>query len=453
VSAPPGAPAGASAPGGRVTAKDQNNKIATVKASIKEQLLAEGANEKSAEVGANVLTGQAMAESGLKSQFHDAGRRLGRAGGYVPSIYGADKARGKAMTAWLAKNNLPDTPENQGKWMAHEAWTKYPKTRAAIETGNQDHAADVATKNYEAPQDQGPGQLRTRRGYANQAAQAQTTTAGAQPNGQSAQLPPGVGGGPGVLGLDGKPVPGSEKAQPNGQSNPVATGQGNVEEAQSRVAGVRRGKLDPQLREALEYSAEASGLKVRVTSGGQRMEGAHGHTGSHRHDKGRAADIDVIDPKTGKVLDRSDPRRLKFLEESAAAGAGGTGAGYMSDSRKIHVGTTGSKAIIGQGLGAYAGNAEERAAVARGLKRMMTPEQVAEARQKQIAANAGTSTARIDQQVAPAASSGQVQVTVNSNGTKADADTKTKGDLFQKPQVKQHRQMQKTEDAAETMSI
>jgi hypothetical protein len=257
-----------------------------------------------------------------------------------------------------------------------------------------------------------------------------------------------------VLGIDGKPVPGSEKAQPNGQANPVATGQGNVEEAQSRVAATRKGKLDPQLRQALEYSAEASGLKVRVTSGGQRMEGAHGATGSHRHDKGRAADIDVIDPKTGKVLDRSDPRRLKFLEESAAAGAGGTGAGYMSDSRKIHVGTTGSKAIIGQGLGAYAGNAEERAAVARGLKRMMTPEQVAEARQKQIAANAkATDTARIDQQVAPAAPSGQVSVTVNSNGTKADAKTSTKGDLYQPPKITQHKQMQRTEDAGEPVNI
>jgi hypothetical protein len=56
----------------------------------------------------------------------------------------------------------------------------------------------------------------------------------------------------------------------------------------------------------------------------------------------------------------------------------------MSDPRKLHVGTTGSQAIVGKGLGAYAGNAAERAAVSRGLDRMMTPEQVAEARKKQI---------------------------------------------------------------------
>jgi hypothetical protein len=62
-------------------------------------------------------------------------------------------------------------------------------------------------------------------------------------------------------------------------------------------------------------------------------------------------------------------------------------------------------------------------------------------------------TSRIDSQVASAAPSGQVNVTVNSNGTKATADAKTDGDLFQKPQVKQHRQMQKTEDGGESLSI
>ncbi len=68
-------------------------------------------------------------------------------------------------------------------------------------------------------------------------------------------------------------------------------------------------------------------------------------------------------------------------------------------------------------------------------------------------AQKGTNTARIDGQVAPAAPNGQVNVTVNSNGTKASAEAKTDGDLFQKPQVKQHRQMQKTEDGGESLSI
>ena len=178
------------------------------------------------------------------------------------------------------------------------------------------------------------------------------------------------------------PPPASAETPP-----PAALGEGGgVEEAQSRVAATRKGALDPQLREALEYAAEASGVKVRVTSGGQRMHGAPGATGSHRHDKGRAADLDVIDPKTGKVLALDDPRRLKFLEESAAAGAGGTGTRYMDDPKKIHAGITGAGAEVGKGLGAYAGPAHERAAVERGLRRMMTPEQVAAARKAQIAA-------------------------------------------------------------------
>ena len=154
-------------------------------------------------------------------------------------------------------------------------------------------------------------------------------------------------------------------------------GTSRVEEAQGKVAEKRRLALDPQLRTALELAAEKSDLKVRVTSGGQAATGPM-RTGSHRHDYGRAADIDVTDPKTGKVLDLNDPRRLKFLEEAAAAGAGGTGTRYMSDPRKMHVGITGKEAVIGKGLGSYAGSPEEREAVARGLPRMKTPAQVAE---------------------------------------------------------------------------
>jgi hypothetical protein len=161
-----------------------------------------------------------------------------------------------------------------------------------------------------------------------------------------------------------------------------------VEEAQSRVAGIRRGAIDPQLRESLQYAGEQAGVSTRVTSGGQPSEGG-ARTGSHRHDRGRAADLDIIDPQTGHVLARGDPRRLKFLEEAAAVGAGGTGAGYMSDPLKVHVGITGSKAVVGEGLGAYAGSPAERAAVARGLERFKKDPNVlqrrAEAAQQQQA--------------------------------------------------------------------
>ena len=156
---------------------------------------------------------------------------------------------------------------------------------------------------------------------------------------------------------------------------PATAGGGSVEQAQGKVAGIRKGALDADLVESLEYAAEATGLKVRVTSGGQRMEGAPGHTGSHRHDQGRAADFDLIDPETGKVLALDDPRRVQFLEEAAAAGAGGIGTQYMDAPAKIHAGTTQE--------GAYAGPRHEREAVARGLKRKMSRAEVREAREMQ----------------------------------------------------------------------
>jgi len=200
-------------------------------------------------------------------------------------------------------------------------------------------------------------------------------------------------------------VAGPVTVQPGGESTvatgsrvprpgeaPVGTGN-NVEEAQERVAGIRKGKLDPQLRDALEGAAEASGVKIRVTSGGQRMHGAEGHTGSHRHDKGRAADVDVIDPKTGKTLALNDPRRLKVIEEAARRGAGGTGARYMDDPNKIHMGITGAKAVVGEGLGAYAGTAEERAAVDRGLRTRLTPEQMRAEREARNAPKTPTAVA------------------------------------------------------------
>jgi hypothetical protein len=426
-SAPNGAPDGANAPTGdgsagpnRVTANDQNNKIASVKASIKSQLLAEGATDQQAEVGANVLTGQAMAESSLKSQYHDAGRTAaGKARGHVPSIYGADLARGKAMTAWLAKNNLPDTPENQGKWMAHEAWTKYPKTRAAIQTGNQDHAADVATKNYEAPQDQGPGQLRRRREFANQAARAQTTDSGPQAGPGQPQAP-----------------------QPNGQSNSTPVpGAGGVSHKGSGTG------LPPDLLRSMGYAGTVAGVSTNI---------AHGNEPGHaRHRPGAdAGDIDLFDEK-GRKLDSRIPadreKMAKYIEAAAASGSTGIGMGsgsdYMGPSR-MHVGK-GNPAVWGaKGAGR---NAPQwvRDAYARGRANQVSPAQ----QQAAIDAQKKTNTARIDQQVAPASPSGQVNVTVNSNGTKADADVKKDGDLFQKPQVKQHRQMQKTEDAGEPISI
>jgi len=143
----------------------------------------------------------------------------------------------------------------------------------------------------------------------------------------------------------------------------------NVTELQPKVAKDRRQGLDPRLKSALDVAAGENGLKVVVTSGGQHKHGEGGtRTGSLRHDHGGAADFDLVDPKTGKTLERNDPRRLAFLQRAASLGAGGAGTGYMSDKRKIHMGITGASSRVGEGLGAYAGNDAERAAINKGVE-------------------------------------------------------------------------------------
>lgn len=148
-----------------------------------------------------------------------------------------------------------------------------------------------------------------------------------------------------------------------------------VIQAQAREAGTRKGALDARLVAALQYAAEKSGLRVRVTSGGQRMEGARGAKGSHRHDLGLAGDFDLLD-EHGNIVARNDPRRIQFLEEASAAGAGGAGVGYMKDEGrlKIHMGITGSGGphAVGKGLGQYFkefGTSEENYAIAKGVER------------------------------------------------------------------------------------
>jgi hypothetical protein len=164
---------------------------------------------------------------------------------------------------------------------------------------------------------------------------------------------------------------GPDRLSPQGLAR-AADGSSLVEQVQGQVAGTRKGGIDPRLDAAFQYAAEQAGLRVRVTSGGQRMQGAPGATGSHRHDQGKAADFDLVDPKTGAVVSRDDPRRLAFIEAASRAGAGGAGYGYMSDALKLHMGITGSGAKVGEGLGAYAGNKAEQEATARGIAQSKT---------------------------------------------------------------------------------
>ena len=76
----------------------------------------------------------------------------------------------------------------------------------------------------------------------------------------------------------------------------------------------------------LETAAQTAGVNVTITSGGQvpvREGGINGknRTGSNRHDKGFAADVQTLDG-TGTRLDTTDPKQLaiilKFVEACKA---------------------------------------------------------------------------------------------------------------------------------------
>ena len=142
----------------------------------------------------------------------------------------------------------------------------------------------------------------------------------------------------------GKAVGGEGPTTGGGGAPSVGTGQApNVTELQSG-AGIRKGAITDQLRGILQGAGEATGIRADVQSGGQRMPGAPGATGSHRHDQGHAADLDMYDAKTGKKLSWDNPadrpRMAKFAEEASARGASGIGGpseAYMGAGR-MHVG-------------------------------------------------------------------------------------------------------------------
>lgn len=105
----------------------------------------------------------------------------------------------------------------------------------------------------------------------------------------------------------------------------------------------RNKPITAELKAVLKAAAEAAGVDtVRITSGGQDAlgEGTR-RTGSTRHDRGRAADLQlVVGGTTLSFTDHSAPAGvLTFVTAAAAAGATGIGAGvaYMGN-QTIHVG-------------------------------------------------------------------------------------------------------------------
>lgn len=117
-----------------------------------------------------------------------------------------------------------------------------------------------------------------------------------------------------------------------------AEGRVTVSPARPRNLGIR-----PELLRILETAAQAAGVNVLVTSGGQVPAARGGRngvnrTGSNRHDLGYAADVVITDANGNRQRVNAGPEELgvvvKFLEACRDAGATGIGAGngYMGDS-------------------------------------------------------------------------------------------------------------------------
>ena len=106
---------------------------------------------------------------------------------------------------------------------------------------------------------------------------------------------------------------------------------------------IRNKPISDELRDVLGAAAQAAGIDVvRITSGGQDELGTGTRrTGSTRHDRGRAADLQlVVDGTTLTFTDQTAPPAIiTFVTAAANAGATGIGAGvaYMGP-RTLHVG-------------------------------------------------------------------------------------------------------------------
>ena len=106
---------------------------------------------------------------------------------------------------------------------------------------------------------------------------------------------------------------------------------------------IRNQPITETLKAVLDAAATVAGIDaIQITSGGQDTLGQGSRrTGSTRHDRGRAADLQCR--SGGRILtftnQAADPILFAFITAAAAAGATGIGAAtdYMGD-RTIHVG-------------------------------------------------------------------------------------------------------------------
>jgi hypothetical protein len=372
---------------------------------MKDQLRKEGVPEANLEEASNLLAGQALSESDLvPTRVHDKGTGYG--------IYGArDDPKGRSkrrsdMINWMKEQGYAkDSLEGQAKYMAHEATSSgYSRSRAALmgaTPGNR--AANVKTliSDFERPSNQGPAEQARR--------QRRTATAA------------------GVA---------ADAKAPQTADDAPSQAPGAHDTSERVLKGRDLKGTDPRITEIVGAAARGlpPGYKVQPTSGMRdpRAPGFHPH--------GKAQDWQIIGPDGKPVQNRGDDKTGLYTKLAQNA------YGYQE---KYHPNLTGKFQWGGQ-FGTSKRNPNEPDLMhfdvggRRGRLQRYSRENIGATLPPEAP------TKNIDTAVAPPTAKGSVNVTVNSNGTKAETGVKSEGKLFSDTQVKQHRQMQRTENAEQT---
>jgi hypothetical protein len=264
-------PQGGAAPHAAAATGDRASRIVEGKAAIADQLRKEGVPEANIPEAANLLAGQALAESGFNpTESHDRGTGYG--------IYGARNERRSAMLSWMKEQGYaPSSLEGQSRYMAHEAMSgKYPKTRESLtgaEPGSRQARTTAITREFEAPRIINP-----RTGFVGEAAATMAKVPSAAPDAASQPIPPGGGG---------------------------------KYEAGASLAGV-----NPRLAAAIQGAGAylPEGYTVKPSSGfrGGTMQSYHG--------KGSAIDVQIYDPSGRKITNRGDDPEAVAIYQRYAQG-------------------------------------------------------------------------------------------------------------------------------------
>ena len=176
----------------------------------------------------------------------------------------------------------------------------------------------------------------------------------------------------------------------NSGSTPTTTRDPSTYIKYTNQQAKRNEPLDPKVSNALGFLADM-GVTFEINSGGQ-SDTSRGKVGSTAHNHGNAGD--GILKYNGKALDWDNPQDKamleKIVEEAAANGINGIGAGYMGKGR-VHFGIQNKAATWGNGKDANSPAFDWVAAAhARGLKRKPTTTQVSVSQEETKASNQAT---------------------------------------------------------------